>query len=122
MERVMNETPRQRAERVNAHLAELMEDARRALRGEAEFNVTKVRRLRQALEEMTPIAARSAELRLVEPELAGEINRYEAQLRELQTTLQQIRVMLLARRASFRATRAQMNAVSRWASAFHQTR
>lgn len=118
----MGEGVRQTILRVNARLAELLEGARRALRGECNFGVEEVRRIQQPVEEMAAIVARSAELRRMQPELAGELDLYKAQLGEMQTTLAQIRMMLLARQGSLEAGRAQLSAVSQWISAFRQTR
>lgn len=118
----MSEAVRQTLLRVNACLGGLLEDARRALRGESNFGVEEVRKLRQPIEEMAPIVAESAELRRLQPELAGQLDLYKSQLGDLQTTLAQIRMMLLARQASLEAGRAQLAAVSHWIRAFRQTR
>jgi hypothetical protein len=71
---------------------------------------------------MAAIVAESAELRRMQPEIAGELDLYKAQLGEMQATLGQIRMMLLARQASMEAGRAQLSAVSQWINAFRQTR
>jgi hypothetical protein len=118
----MSTAIRQTLLRVNACLAGLLEEARRALRGESNFGVEEVRKIRQPVEEMAPIVAQSAELRRLQPELAGQLDLYKSQLGDLQTTLAQIRMMLLARQASLEAGRAQLAAVSQWMNAFRQTR
>src|SRR5271157_4388901 len=100
MERVMGDRLRQTVERINARLATLIENARRALRGEGEFNAESVRELREPVEEMAPIVAQSSDLRRSQPEIVGELDLYRVHLGELQTTLNQLRVMLLARQAS----------------------
>jgi hypothetical protein len=61
--------------------------------------VEQVRVLSASIQEMAPMIARAAELRTVEPELAAQLDLYKSQLRELQTTLDQIRLMLLTKRA-----------------------
>ena len=113
---------RQTIEQVNARLAALIEAARRALRGEAEFNAGSVRALRRPIEEMAPIVAQSQSLRRDQPEIVGQLDLYKTHLSELQTTLDQLRVMLLARQASLRSDQTHVSAVSKWASALHQTR
>ena len=118
----MNEAARQMVIRVNRRLSGQLEEVRRALRGEAEFGVENVKSIRQPLEEMSEIVARSAELRRSHPEIAGEIDLYKSQLTEMQTALGQIRLMLLARQAGLEAGRAQVSAVSQWITAFRQTR
>ncbi|HKM65573.1 MAG TPA: hypothetical protein VJX70_00275 [Candidatus Acidoferrum sp.] len=118
----MTDTPIQLLKRVNACLAVLLEEARRALRGEGEFGVAEVRKIREPLEEMAPLLAKSAELRRLQPELNGQLDLYKSQLGDLQSTVVQIRLMLLARQASLEAGRVQVSAVSRWVTAFRQTR
>ena len=71
---------------------------------------------------MAPIVAEAVELRRVRPDLAGQLDLYKSNLGDLQTKLEQIRIMLLARQASLEAGRSQMCAVSQWMAAFRQTR
>jgi hypothetical protein len=65
--------------------------------------------------------ARSAELRTRHPEIAGALDLYKAQLGELQTALEQVRVMLLARHAHLETGRIQLKAVTQWAAVLQQT-
>jgi hypothetical protein len=118
----MYEGLRQTLLRVNASLTGYLAEARRAARGECDFGVADVRRIRGPVEEMAPVLAHSTELLQLQPELAGQLDLYKSHLGDLQTTLGQIRVMLLARQASLEAGRAQLSAVSQWMSAFRQTR
>ena len=118
----MYEAMRQTLLRVNASLAGYLAGARSALRGECNFNVEDVRKIRRPVDEMGPVLPHSTELLRMQPELAGQLDLYKSQLGELQTTLGQIRVMLLARQASLEAGRAQLSAVSQWMGAFRQTR
>jgi hypothetical protein len=122
MEGLMYAGIRETLLRVNASLAGLLTEARRAVQGECDFCVEDVRKIRGPVEEMAPIMAESAELLRRQPELEGELDLYKSQLGDLQATLGQIRVMLLARQASLEAGRAQLSAVSRWMGAFRQTR
>ena len=118
----MYEGMRQTLLRVNASVTGYLADARRALRGECDFGVEDVRKIRGPVEEMAPVLAHSTELLRLQPELAGQLDLYKSQLAELQTNLGQIRVMLLARQASLEAGRAQLSAVSHWMGAYRQTR
>jgi len=118
----MSEDVRLTIKRVNWRIAELLEEARRALRGESNFGVEEVRSIRQPVEEMAEIVDRAAELRRLQPEISTELDTYKSRLGDLQTTLSQIQVMLLARQASMEAGRAQLSAVSHWIDAFRQTR
>jgi D-glycero-D-manno-heptose 1,7-bisphosphate phosphatase len=56
-----------------------------------------------------------------QPELVGQLGLHKSQLGDLQITLGQIRVMLLARQGSLEAGLAQLSAVSQWMRAFRQT-
>ena len=104
----MYEAMRQTLLRVNTSLAGYLAGARSALRGESDFNVEDVRKIRRPVDEMGPVLAPSTELLRMQPEL----DLYKSQLGELQTTLGQIRVMLLARQASLEAGRATFRRVA----------
>jgi len=118
----MDDAPRETVKRANERLAIFLEGARRGLRGEGDFDVQDVRRLRKAIGEMALVVAQWAELRRLQPEIAGELDHYRRQLSELQIALVRIKVMLHARRASMEAGQVHNAAVSRWVSAFQQTR
>jgi len=118
----MAEKARDTVERANARLAVLLEEARRALRGERDFDLRDVRRLREPLAEMASIVEQAPELRRQQPEVGAQLDVYKSQLRELQTTIVQIRVMLHTRQASLQASQNHNTAVSRWVSALRQTR
>lgn len=118
----MSGSPRETVEQASARLAMLLEDARRALRGERDFDVEDVRRLREPLGTMNSIAARSSELRRLEPEIGRPLDLYKSQLRELQTLIVQLRIMLHTRQARLHASQDHNTAVSRWVSALRQTR
>ncbi len=79
------------------------------------------RQLRETMDAMAPIVAQSYELRRRQPELGAPLDLYKSHLNEVQSTLEQIRVTLLVRQASLRASQSHMNAVSRWAATFTQT-
>jgi hypothetical protein len=122
MERMMNDDLRGALQRVNDRMAELLKNAQDALRGERDFTPEDIRQLRETMDAMAPIVAQSCELRRRQPELGAPLDLYKSHLNELQTTLEQIRVTLLVQQASLRASRSQLNAVSRWAATFSQTR
>ncbi len=109
-------------ERINAQLAVMLASAKRALTGEKDFGVEQVRALSVPIAEMAPVMERSAELRRQEPELGGQLDLYKIQVRELQTALEQVGMMLHARRSQMDAGRKQLDAVTHWANALGQTR
>jgi hypothetical protein len=112
---------RSKIEAVNARLATLLAETKGALSGEREFGVAQVRALSEPIQEMAPVMRRAAELRAAEPEICGALDLYKAQLGELQTALERVRVMLLTRRGQMEAGRTQLDAVSKWAVALRQT-
>ena len=107
---------------VNARLSTLLADSRSALRGEHDFGVDTVRILSTTIREMDPIMSAQRELRRTQPHIATELDRYVSQVTELKSVLEQIRVMLISRRATLDNNRAHMETVSRWATAFQSTR
>lgn len=118
----MKEGLLQTIERVNTRLVVLTEDVRRAVRGEGEFDVESVRKLRAAIEEMAPIMARYGGLRHTQPETDEAIAVYRSQLTRLQAALTQVRVMLLGQRSQMEANRAHLQSVSQWADTLQHTR
>jgi hypothetical protein len=106
---------------VNTDIEVLIADTRRALAGEREFGVQQVRALSERIEAMAPVMQRARELRSLQPELAGQLDLYTTHLRELQTLLEHVRVMLLATRAGLEKGRTHLDAVTRWAAAVRQT-
>jgi uncharacterized coiled-coil DUF342 family protein len=112
---------RQKIQAVQARVEEQHADARRALHGEREFGVEQIRALSESLKEMAPVMERAAELRALEPEIAGQLEAYKAQLRQLQTTLDQLHLMLLTKRAQMLRRGGQLEAVANWAGALRQT-
>ncbi|MGA2811952.1 MAG: hypothetical protein ABSG16_11170 [Candidatus Acidiferrum sp.] len=111
-----------RVSAVNQRVSALLNEARLALRGECTFSVTQVRALSAQLTEMAPVCADAPNLRVMRPELEDELDLYKSQLDHLNTTLQQVHVMLLAQRANMEAHRAQLVAVGHWADAVQGTR
>jgi hypothetical protein len=107
---------------INARPGNLASYTRGTLRGESNFGVEEVWRLREPLEEMAQIKKESEQARTLMPEISGQLDEYKTQLGELQSILDSLRVTLLARQASLMAGRAQIDAASQWIAAFHATR
>ena len=112
---------RQKIGAVRARIEEQHADARLALHGEREFGVEQIRALSASLEEMAPVMERAAELRAQEPEIAVELEAYKSQLRQLETTLDQLRLMVLTKRAQMLTRGGQLEAIANWAGALRQT-
>jgi hypothetical protein len=113
---------RQKIAAVNTRLTGLVQHTRRSLRGETQFGVEQVRALAAPIAEMAPIMARAKALEDQQPEIAGELAQYKSQLAELHIALQQVTMMLLARRGQMESGRIQLDAVTKWANTLGQTR
>lgn len=103
-------------------LRELLLQAREALAGRQDFAVAEIRAISKRLGQMEPIVSRARELRANDPELDSNLKTYAEILRELQTALEQVRFMLLAKQAQLGATRGHLETVNLWATAYTQTR
>ncbi|HWZ97365.1 MAG TPA: hypothetical protein VN025_06350 [Candidatus Dormibacteraeota bacterium] len=118
----MMESLKTKIEQVNQTLRPLIVDSRLALRGERDFGVDMVRALAATVGEMDPVMSNAKQLRAEQPGIAKDLDEYVEQATELKTLLEQLRVMLVVRRASLDDNRAHMETVARWASALQSTR
>ena len=116
------QTPRDKIAAVNERLRVLLDDSRLALRGERDFGVDMVRALAAQIREMDPVMSDAKRMRGAYPDISAELDLYISQATELKTVLENVRVMLVSRRASLDSDRAHMETVSRWATAFQSTR
>jgi hypothetical protein len=112
----------QKIESVNQTLFHLLEETRRSLAGQADFNVESVRKLSLVVAEMDLILPRSKELRAAHPELCAPLDHYLRLASDLRTELQNVHVRLLARRTELEAARVQLNAASKFVSTLSSTR
>jgi uncharacterized coiled-coil DUF342 family protein len=122
MGELMTESLQEKIATTNQMLASLLNNTRKALRGEGEFGLEQVRALSAPIAEMNTIVRSEKELCAAQPEIANEIATYKTHLHELQAALEQIRIMLLARRNQMEAGHVQLHAVTQWAAALQQTR
>ncbi len=116
------EEPRKSVERLSANLAILLKEAQGALRGERDFCVENVSKLRSVIEEMDAVLREYGDLRSSQSDGAVQLQHYKSQLNELQTTIRRLRIVLLARKSDLQATKSHHTAVSRWIGALNQTR
>lgn len=107
---------------VNTHLSGLLEESRRSLRGERQFDVELAHSLSLCVGEMAPVMAQAKALRGTQPEICAPLDQYVSQIAELRSVLENVNVMLLARRDAILAGRSQLQAVSRWATSLSYTR
>lgn len=118
----MTQSLREQIERINVRLAELLQATKSSLRGQRSFGVEEVREIQGPVNEMATLLEEANTVRCTAPEIDEQVTQYKTQLRDLQQTLDQVNVMLLARRASLEASRAQLAAANQWLSACQQTR
>ena len=107
---------------INGQLASMLANTKRALNGESEFGVEQVQALAALTAPMASVMERAVDLRKMHPELAEPLDSYKSLLRELQTVVEQVRMMLLAKRSQIDAGRVQLAAVTQWANALGRTR
>ncbi len=108
--------------RVNETLRPLIADSRLALKGERDFGVEMVRALAAIIGEMDPIMSNARELRLQHPEVARDLDTYVEQASDLKSLLEQLRVMLLARKTAIENDCQHMQSVARWVKTYQSTR
>jgi hypothetical protein len=122
VERLMEAAIANRVREANSKLRELLLRARDALVGRHNFNVEDVRAIAEPVAQMAPIVADAARLRVLQPDLDGQLEAYAANLGELQITLEHVRFMLIARRAHLAAARSHLETFGLWAATLRQTR
>lgn len=66
--------------RITRQMNLLIEETRGALRGERNFGVEEIQKLRGTISEMAPIVAENANLRREQPEINGHLDLYQSQL------------------------------------------
>lgn len=76
--------------RVNKRMIELLEEAHKDLRGEGNFGVEEIRKLREPLNEMDPVMRQAGELQRTSPDISPELELYKSHLAELSTILDQL--------------------------------
>lgn len=121
MERVVASSVHEQIEELNVQIGKLAQSARSALAGEAGFGAEDVQALSTLVHQMNPMLARSKELKASEPGTAEQLGIYITQIRELQITLDSLKIMLIGRRDQIDQGREQFEAVSHWVDAFRQT-
>jgi hypothetical protein len=112
---------RVRVQSVNSKVREILLCMRGALEGRQDFTVQEIRALSESLREMREIVSRSADLRTADAVLDAELSGYAATLKELQTSLEQVRFMLLARKAHLSAAHGHIERITLWTEALKQT-
>ena len=116
----MPSTLSKRIGEINAELTALLSAAQSAVSEQTVFTADQVLALSRPVSEMAPILA-AAKLHPQIPEIEAQLATYKQLLRQLQPTLDQLRDMLLLKRAQLYSGQTQVQAVSRWATALNAT-
>lgn len=117
----MTDVLQKNVERLNADLGALLQEAQGALRGERDFHVENVIKLRSTIDEMDAALRKYGDLNSSQSDRASQLQLYKIQLNQLQTATRQLRIMLLARKTNLEALKSHHTAVSRWIGALNQT-
>jgi len=118
----MDDSILNRVRSANDRLRSALDVVRGALAGRCQFSVEDMRAISTPLSDMSPLIADAKRLRKIQPELGGAFEAYAETLSAVQTSLDQMRFMLLARRGQVDSTRGHLETVGRWADTLRQTR
>jgi len=106
---------------VNEKLRALIARTRDSLGGRGNFDVEDVRAIAEPVGQMQTIVTDAAQLRTIHPDLDGELEAYAGNLGEMQVALDQMRFMLIARRAHIEAMRSHLETLGMWTAAVRLT-
>ena len=121
MERLEENPLRDRIRQANTSLGNILSCIRGALAGSHNLMASEIQAISEPLCGMDPIISRAAELRAGDMEFDQELKKYKLNLEELQTKLEQVRFMFLARQTHLVAAQDNLERVSLWAEALKQT-
>jgi len=105
----------------NSKLQTLLQRVADALAGRRNFGVEDIRAMAEPVAQMAPIVSDAEHLRAAVPEMHGELDTYAKNLGEVQTALDRVRIVLLARCAHLEAQRGHLETLGLWAAAWRKT-
>jgi hypothetical protein len=111
-----------RIREANAKLQRHLHRIAEMLAGRDSFGPAEVRAIGEPVAGVAPVLAEAQRLRATVPELRRELDVYAENLTEMQTALDRVRLVLLARSASLEAQRGHLETVGLWAAAWQKTR
>jgi len=118
----MENSTRKQIHEANALLRTFLNQAREALGGRQSLNLETLRTIAAPLEKMGPISSQSEALCMADARLTADFKEYAENLKKLQTTLEQVHFMLLARQTSLQSSRTHVETLNLWATRLNQTR
>lgn len=107
--------------RANRELQEFLKRAEGLVQGRGEIVGDDLRSIGRLLEATTPELGELSRQLANNAEMQALIQEYTSNLRCLQTSLEQIRCVMLARRAQLDAERRRLNRLHGWADAYRRT-
>lgn len=105
----------------NRELRNFLERVNHLVHGTGEIAAVDLRALGQLLKSMAPEIAASSRDASADAALQAQVREYTGNLRALQASLEQVRCVLLARRAQIEAAQQHVDGFQGWASAYRQT-
>jgi len=105
----------------NQELSAFLSRAEALVHGTGDVGWEELAALGRLLNTMAPEMAEAAHPDFADAALQEQVQRYVAHLRSLQVALEQVRCVMLARRAKLDAARQHVEAVQGWANAYRQT-
>jgi predicted nucleic acid-binding Zn-ribbon protein len=120
MERLMNKSETFVA--ANRELSAFLVRVDRLAAGSGDLNARDLQALSNRIAVVGPELCSASQVESVDTALQHEIVRYIANLRSLQTALEKVSCIMLARKHQIEADRQHLLAVQGWVAAYHQTR
>jgi hypothetical protein len=105
----------------NLELLAFLSQADGLVQGTSDLGAEDLRAIGRLLETMAPEMAKSPRNGCDDAGAREQVQRYISNLRSLQVSLEQVRCVMLARRAKLEAARQHVEGVRGWADAYRQT-
>lgn len=118
----MSDSILQRVRGANTKLNSLLLHTREALAGRSTFDAADVRAISEPVGQMGPLIEEAKLLRTSDADLNAQLETYAGNLAEMQVVLEQMRFMLIARRAHIEAMRGHLETLGLWSATLRMTR
>ena len=113
----MKSERQQRFRSANRELDDFLERARALLHGTGDLNAADLQALSKLLQTLAPEIGEAS----LDATLSEIISEYKTNLQNVQAALEQVRGLMLVRRAQLDAAKRHMDAFQGWVSAYRQT-
>jgi ABC-type phosphate transport system auxiliary subunit len=105
----------------NRELRNFLERVDALIHGTSDLGADQLRALGHILEAMAPEISEAKRAASLDASLQAEIREYTANLQALQASIEQVRCVLLARRAQIEAAQQHLGGLQGWTSAYRRT-